>query len=534
MKFYILISLCLIIGSLSIHLEEARIIDRNSDITFNNANYKVQNLFFSSESDWNNHVNYNLDFKFKEKIKENEKNLVKSNEVVYESWVKIIVIKGKSKNPVKFNINDKFIEQSNDESINVHEKDEKGYLNIPSKEYFYGTLTKDNLVIYTARKGQLKNIKISIDIEDIVKQKGNTFKGGIEDLGNFKEGHCFIVKYISLSNKGILEMCTENLIQKNEWMKKLVKLVKKDEKSSSSVNKKGNNGEEHGSEKIVDEIRSQTIIQSPIIPTVVNPTHPPVNIVPHPTILPQVQTPQTLMVENHIAPAGAIVTNNLVAGTNSVIALKRSGFVPVGEWTPCTKPCGIGLQSRILQCIRPTDCEGNNFEERQCNIQACKSDLDAHLNNLKKVAEGKWEFLGSWSICSAPCGIGYQTINRKCIAPPCTGPLIVKQTCNLRPCNGSLAKATKVFDYSNYPECQPTEMFLKIKDMTGLFYEAKIILSIEHIQILKTHESLPYITLPLNHILSFHRDPIQPNCVDVTKDTREDIVFCPNCKYLII
>lgn len=520
MKFYIFVLFCLILGTYCIHKEESKFLDKNIENNFQDSNLKIMEFFDNKITNIND-----INFKFKEKEKTSEKN----EGIIYEGWVKIILIKGKSKSQVKFIVNDKFLKQSNFENINVHETDDKGYVNIPSKDYFYGVLTKNDIEIYTSRKEQFKTLKLSINLEDIVKQKGNTYKGGVEDIGDFKEGHCFIVKYITSSNKSILEICTESLAQKNSWMKNLVKLVKK-EKTVKKEQTQDNNSEQN-----VDETINHNIVQSPIIPisNTISHINPVSQVISHPTIIPNVPQHNHLLVENHIAPAGAIINNNLELGINNVVALKRTGFVPVSEWTPCSKPCGIGLQSRTLQCIRPPDCEGNNFEERQCNIQTCKSDVDAHLNNLKKVSEGKWEFLGSWSICSAPCGIGYQTISRKCLTPPCTGPLIVKQTCNLRPCNSSLVKSTKVFDYTNYPECQPREMFIKIKEMTGLFYEAKIILSIEHIQILKTKEMVPYITLPLNHILSFHRDPIQPNCVDVTKDNREDIVFCPSCKFIL-
>ena len=45
-------------------------------------------------------------------------------------------------------------------------------------------------------------------------------------------------------------------------------------------------------------------------------------------------------------------------------------------------------------------------------------------------------------------------------------------------------------------------------------------------------ENILYLSLPLSNILEFHRSLIQPSCVDFTKDNKEPITFCPDCKNL--
>ena len=232
-------------------------------------------------------------------------------------------------------------------------------------------------------------------------------------------------------------------------------------------------------------------------------------------------------------PSSTIVNQNLHNGTRTITSINRPGWVPIGVWSPCTKPCGVGVQRRSLKCMRPMDCEGNDFQEQNCNIQECKHDLEKHMENLKKVAEGKWEYLGTWTVCSEPCGPGFQSINRRCLSNlPCSGPSLIKQSCNMGPCNSSMMKKQRIFDMNNYPECQPTTLQMKIKSLMGS-YEAKIIVSMENIQIYKG-ENQPYMTLPLSHILTFQRSTLEPGCVDVTKDNQEEIWFCPQSKIFYI
>ena len=132
MKFYIFVLFCLILGTICIHKEESKFLDKNIEKKFQDSNLKIMEFFDDKITNIND-----IDFKFKEKEKSSEK----SEDIIYESWVKIILIKGKSKSQVKFVVNDKFLKQSNFENINVHETDDKGYVNIPSKDYFYGVLT---------------------------------------------------------------------------------------------------------------------------------------------------------------------------------------------------------------------------------------------------------------------------------------------------------------------------------------------------------------------------------------------------------
>lgn len=48
-----------------------------------------------------------------------------------------------------------------------------------------------------------------------ISKAGNVYGGGLEDLGNFKEGFCF--KVIQTNDDAWI-MCTLNLKDKEEWM----------------------------------------------------------------------------------------------------------------------------------------------------------------------------------------------------------------------------------------------------------------------------------------------------------------------------
>lgn len=540
------------------------------------------------------------------------------NDKLIEGWVKVIFIQEDDiEVPSKFITNGQYyIQVKENPSINLIAKDAKGYVNIPSQEYFYAELTSDILSVYTARNTKYKSMKTSVILDEVIPQNPYIYKGGIEDIGNFQEGFCFILKYIHFSSKTMLEVCCDSLAQKTNWMKTLFKLVRKDPNAAKKGGK-DNNNDKTGKESESDGDTSKTtysdespteikragtlplagvnygVVRGPaliprrfndpafagyapvpgvgpvlnpygletdpkIVPSSATVIHPPVpnilGVETLPTVTPSLSfavpgvvapgyavgpgaapvlpgaIPATAAssVPVNLGPATTIVGNDLVAGVTSMVNVKRTGWIPVGVWSPCSKPCGTGVQARSLKCIRPLDCEGNNFEERLCNIQECKHDLDTHLANLKKVSEGKWEYLGTWTLCSEPCGPGYQSITRKCVIPPCSGPVVVKHTCNLGPCNSSLIRSAKLFDLNSYPECQPKTMRVKIRDAMGMFYEATIIISVENIQIFK--DKIAYMTLPLSHILTFHRSSLQPSCVDVTKDTKEDITFCPEGK----
>ena len=68
------------------------------------------------------------------------------------------------------------------------------------------------------------------------------------------------------------------------------------------------------------------------------------------------------------------------------------------QWTPCSKSCGGGVQSRTRSKSQEaenggTPCIGESMEENACNTQGCPVDCI-------------WNSFGEWSSCSQSCGEG--------------------------------------------------------------------------------------------------------------------------------
>ncbi|XP_032220680.2 transmembrane protease serine 6 isoform X2 [Nematostella vectensis] len=88
----------------------------------------------------------------------------------------------------------------------------------------------------------------------------------------------------------------------------------------------------------------------------------------------------------------------------------NGNWSPWSSFSPCSKSCGRGLQSRTRQCNNPSPsnggspCVGLAKEQKDCNLRGCPVD-------------GKW---GKWSnfyLCSKTCGNGVRTRYRLCNNP---------------------------------------------------------------------------------------------------------------------
>ncbi|XP_047136865.1 A disintegrin and metalloproteinase with thrombospondin motifs adt-1 isoform X1 [Hydra vulgaris] len=88
----------------------------------------------------------------------------------------------------------------------------------------------------------------------------------------------------------------------------------------------------------------------------------------------------------------------------------NGGFGSWSEFSPCSKLCGDGIQTRTRKCDQPEpahggkDCEGTSVETNMCKIVDCPID-------------GKYGQWNSWGTCSVNCGTGVQTRQRECNSP---------------------------------------------------------------------------------------------------------------------
>ena len=60
------------------------------------------------------------------------------------------------------------------------------------------------------------------DLYEIEVQDDGSFKGGVEDLGNFKEGFCLLLKGRNRAQKFKWVICAEDPNEKYEMLRKIV------------------------------------------------------------------------------------------------------------------------------------------------------------------------------------------------------------------------------------------------------------------------------------------------------------------------
>ncbi|KAL8184817.1 UNVERIFIED_CONTAM: hypothetical protein K2H54_029814 [Gekko kuhli] len=112
----------------------------------------------------------------------------------------------------------------------------------------------------------------------------------------------------------------------------------------------------------------------------------------------------------------------------------------VGEWSACSKSCGLGSQHRQVLCrqvyanrttmVHPQRCEQLEKPNatQECRVQVCSH----------------WEIRTNWSSCSVLCGLGHRTRHVRCVSnegyllrdSDCPGNHRPKtsETCDMGPC----------------------------------------------------------------------------------------------------
>eukprot|EP00118_Oscarella_pearsei_P012583 m.93683 g.93683 ORF g.93683 m.93683 type:complete len:315 (+) comp36795_c0_seq5:312-1256(+) len=89
-------------------------------------------------------------------------------------------------------------------------------------------------------------------------------------------------------------------------------------------------------------------------------------------------------------------------------------------WSPCSKSCGGGQQTRYRRCNSRTcggaNCPGLSYQTMWCNTHCCSVD-------------GQWSHWESWGQCSRSCSTGITTRYRQCDFP--------SSTCQAKRCPGS-------------------------------------------------------------------------------------------------
>jgi len=125
-------------------------------------------------------------------------------------------------------------------------------------------------------------------------------------------------------------------------------------------------------------------------------------------------------------------------------------WAPFAEWTPCSKSCGTGAQTRSRIQLQSAangghDCEGLGTESRNCNTQPCPISC-------------VWSPFSAWTPCSQKCGGGYQMRTRTVTTKAeyggkaCVGCATDSRACNAEPC----AANCKWAPWHAWSECTAT------------------------------------------------------------------------------
>ncbi len=434
----------------------------------------------------------NLENKLENKLKEYP--VEQKQDIIMQGWLKYLEMNDNSQEvPSSFRKNNVyFLQMQENQSINTLAKDNIGFLNIPNDQYHFFELTNTRLNLYSARPGKYRNFNEYLKISDIIPVVSSyPCSGGIEDVGSFAEGFCFLIKFIKFSKHFIWELCADNFYEKNNWVNKLVKIV-----SGNPSN--------------------QIITNNQIFPTGIQNS---ILTTPPPTVVLN-QIPQPFQMINQIP----------INGPNPVVI--PAGFVLSQDWSPCNKPCDTGIQTRILDCMDYNVCMGKKLEERLCNIQKCKEDIDNSFDKLKKVSEGQWEYLGSWTKCSKACGGGIRSISRRCVGGNCQGDAFVTEDCNTTICEVMTASdpnkmEISVFEREVYDECKQLEgnLIMMINNNRVLSH---IEVNTQEIQIIKQNDPLHPIAFPISKLMDVMPSSKAPGCMDVIDALGKNIVLCPD------
>ena len=104
-----------------------------------------------------------------------------------------------------------------------------------------------------------------------------------------------------------------------------------------------------------------------------------------------------------------------------------------GAWSPCSKPCDGGQQSRSPNILRQAQHGGNacpSPQTRACNTAPCPTPAVQPVN-----CEFQW---GAWSPCSKPCDGGQQSRSPNILRQAQHGgnacPSPQTRACNTAPC----------------------------------------------------------------------------------------------------
>ncbi|KAM4602356.1 thrombospondin type-1 domain-containing protein 4 [Polymixia lowei] len=100
-------------------------------------------------------------------------------------------------------------------------------------------------------------------------------------------------------------------------------------------------------------------------------------------------------------------------------------FWDIGEWSECSKTCGLGMQHRQVLCRQVYANRTLNVHTNRC--RHLERPETASTCQLKICSE--WQIRTEWTPCSVPCGLGQRSREVRCVSN--VGDFVPDEECNM-------------------------------------------------------------------------------------------------------
>ncbi|XP_064168657.1 thrombospondin type-1 domain-containing protein 4-like isoform X2 [Anguilla rostrata] len=101
-------------------------------------------------------------------------------------------------------------------------------------------------------------------------------------------------------------------------------------------------------------------------------------------------------------------------------------FWDIGEWSECSRTCGLGMQHRQVLCRQV-------YANRTLNVQTSRCH---HLERPETTSTcqlkicSEWQIRTDWTTCSVPCGVGQKSREVRCVSN--VGDFVTDEECNMK------------------------------------------------------------------------------------------------------
>ncbi|XP_036439643.1 thrombospondin type-1 domain-containing protein 4 isoform X1 [Colossoma macropomum] len=103
-------------------------------------------------------------------------------------------------------------------------------------------------------------------------------------------------------------------------------------------------------------------------------------------------------------------------------------FWDVGEWSECSKTCGLGVQHRQVLCRQTRGRHGNSTVTVATALCEHTEMPETTASCQLKICS-EWQIRSEWSPCSVPCGVGQRS--REVVCVDNLGDVVPDEECNM-------------------------------------------------------------------------------------------------------